>query len=133
MKLNPDCVRDLLIEIEENTNAETSISFDCESVSGGPLARYSAEELKYHILQCDLCGYLVNFRDYCSGKYEVDFLSPIGHAFLADVRSDTVWKHTKGIAGKIGVWSLDALKSIATGVVSEMIRLQLSNPANRFF
>ena len=91
------------------------------------LSRYSPDELAYHITQCDLHGYFEEMHSFVD-EYDVSFLSPAGHAFLSDIRSDTVWNHTKTVAGKIGVWSLDALTKIATGVVTEIIKMQLSIP-----
>lgn len=127
MKLNPDCIRDLLIEIEEVTDMETGILFDFNHENSERLSAYEPNTLAYHLNQCNLSGYLVGFRCFGNDTFDLQFLSPEGHAFLANVRSENVWKHTKSIAGKIGVWSLDALKNIACGVVSELIRSQIGS------
>lgn len=126
MKLNPDCIRDILIEVEEKTDLAHHISFKTTSgLLPARLSCYSPEEVAYHIKQCDLHGYFEGMHEFVE-EYEISFLSPSGHAFLSDVRSDTVWNHTKTVAGKIGAWSLDALTKIATGVVTELIKKQLS-------
>ena len=128
MRLNPDCIRDILLEVEENTDLTHSISFKPWSGAlPARLSRYSPDELAYHIMQCDLHGYFEEMHNFVD-EYDVSFLSPAGHAFLSDIRSDTVWNHTKTVAGKIGAWSLDALTKIATGVVTELIKTQLSVP-----
>ena len=131
MKLNPDCIRDLLIVIEENTDLQTSIDFDFRSPCEGRLSHYSPNQLAYHLKQCDLHGYLNECRDYGGDEFTVSYLSPAGHKFLADVRSDSVWSHTKSIAGKVGAWSLDTISSIASSVISELIKTQISSFAKK--
>ena len=122
MKLNPDCVRDLLIDVEENTDIHNSVIYALDSPMDGRLARYSVDELEYHLEQCNLKGYFVGYRAYAGNEVEVDYLSPEGHAFLANIRSDNVWNRTKAVAGQLGTWSLDAISKIAVNVVSEIIK-----------
>mgnify|MGYP002958432843 FL=1 len=47
-----------------------------------------------------------------------------GHQFLANIRSDNIWKGTKAIASKIGSSSLDAITQIASNVITELIKAQ---------
>lgn len=122
MKLNPDCVRDLLIDVEENTDIHNSVVYDLDSPMDGRLAQYSVDELEYHLEQCNLNGYFVGYKAYTGNEVEVGYLSPAGHAFLANIRSDNVWNRTKAVAGQIGAWSLDAMGKIAVNVVSEIIK-----------
>lgn len=125
MKLNPDCIRDLLLDIEENTSIHKSVIYKFDLPQEDRLAKYTNEEVEYHLAQCELNDYLVGYRNYAGNSVEVNYLSPAGHAFLADVRSDSVWQHTKAVAGKIGAWSLDTLSKIAVNVVSEIIKRQV--------
>lgn len=125
MKLNPDCVRDLLLDVEENTDIHSSVVYAFDTPMEGRLARYSAEELQYHLEQCNLNGYFVGYKAYVGDEVEVNYLSPEGHAFLANIRSDNVWNRTKAVASQIGTWSLDAISKIAVNVVSEIIKNSL--------
>ena len=129
MKLNPDCIRDILLEVEETTSLEQGFAYGPGVPETGRLANYSFETLVYHLKQCDLNGYFVNMESYGMYSFDVAYLSPKGHAFLADIRSDTVWNHTKKVAGKIGVWSLDTLTKIAVGVVTELIKNSIGVPS----
>lgn len=122
MKLNPECVRDLLIDVEENTDIHHSIIYDLKSPTDGRLSRYSVCELEYHLEQCYLSGYFVGWIVYSGREVEVSYLSPTGHAFLDSIRSDNVWNRTKAVAAQLGTWSLDALGKIAVNVVSEIIK-----------
>ena len=57
MKLNPDCIRDILLEVEEKTDLSHFVEFTEAEPITGRLARYSSSEIVYHIKQCDLNGY----------------------------------------------------------------------------
>ena len=57
MKLNPDCIRDILLEVEEKTDLSHVVEFTESEPITGRLARYSRSEIVYHIKQCDLNGY----------------------------------------------------------------------------
>lgn len=81
MKLNPDCIRNLLLEIEEETDLQTSICFDFRTATDGRLASYGLAELAYHLKQCELNGYLVGFRNFGGDEFEVGFLSPFRPRF----------------------------------------------------
>ncbi len=129
MKLNPDCIRDILLEVEEVTSLDCRFSCRADVPETGRLAVYPFETLAYHIKQCDLNGYFAEMDTYDIQNFEISYLSPKGHAFLSDIRSDTVWKHTKTVAGRIGAWSLDTLSKIAIGVVTELIKSYVGIPS----
>lgn len=127
MKLNPDCIRDILLTIEELiTETNQFVVFSSENAQTGRLAAYQHNEIAYHLRQCDMAGYIHGLKYDINGHIKVQDLTPLGHQFLADVRSDTLWNHTKSVAAKVGSFSIDALSKIATGVVTEMIKRQLS-------
>ncbi len=122
MKLNPDCIRDILIAVESLPNVNYCYTFDEKTIKQD-FPDYSFDELFYHVRQCDLSGFFHNAHG-DPFMYRVGDLSPLGHQFLADIRSDTVWNKTKNVAAQIGVYSLDALTKIATGVITELIKRQ---------
>lgn len=129
MKLNPDCIRDILLEVEDVTSLDCRFVCRADEPETGRLAVYPFETLAYHVKQCDLNGYFEDMIAYDMQTFEISYLSPKGHAFLADIRSDTVWSHTKTVAGKIGAWSLDTLAKIAVGVVTELIKSYVGIPS----
>lgn len=125
MKLNPDCIRDILIAIESETTLDSPIRFDPDSLPDS-LAVYSPDEVLYHVKQCELAGMLGGQTNwFLSGSCMVQYLSPSGHQFLSDIRSDTNWSKTKDIAKTVGSESLSAIKDIATGVITALIQKQL--------
>lgn len=53
MKLNPDCIRDILLVVEEIPDINHHWRFDKETVPE-LLPNYSFDEVMYHIRQCQL-------------------------------------------------------------------------------
>ena len=126
MKLNPDCIRDILIAVESmEYNSVYTLSKLQEK-----LPAYSEDELNYHCLQMINAGFLnaksMNVMGCITPQiWRIFDLTYPGHQFLADIRSDTTWTKTKTIAKSVGSESLHALKDIAVGIVTSVIQNQL--------
>lgn len=125
MKLNPDCIRDILLTIEEKTSYYNIFSYDPETCDIERLKSYTEDEILYHIRQCNETGFLLKCSFTMSGSCHIIDLTPMAHRFLADIRSDNVWNKTKDTAKKVGSSSLDALMKIASGVVTALINSAL--------
>lgn len=126
MKLNPNCIRDILIAVEENTGYGIYLDYPTERDKCPSLESYKDDEIRYHIYQCYKSG-LIGFsgkEDIC-GNIPISDLTPAGHSFLANIRSDNVWNDVKTVSSKIGSTSLTALTQIASGIVSALIKAQL--------
>lgn len=126
MKLNPNCIRDILIAVEENTGYKIYLDYPTEKDKCPSLANYEDAEIRYHIYQCYKSGLieLVGKEDLC-GNIPINDLTPAGHSFLANIRSDNVWNDVKKVSLKVGSTSLTALTQIASGIVSTLIKAQL--------
>ncbi len=123
MKLNPDCIRDILITIEDNTGFGKYMSYNLNSTYD-LLQKYTFDEVRYHIDQCELSNLITKVNKFIDGSCLIQDLSPSGHQFLADIRSDNNWNKTKSIAKTVGTSSLTAIKEIATNVIAEVIKAQ---------
>lgn len=123
MRLNPDCVRDILLTVEEEIVGKRFISLPAPSFER--LQKYSDEEVFYHVRQCDLAGMLYKVSPIGQTRFLIQDLTPNGHEFLANIRKDTIWNKTKETAASVGSFSLGALTQIATGVVQAMITAHL--------
>ncbi|MBD9846446.1 DUF2513 domain-containing protein [Enterococcus faecalis] len=123
MKLNPDCVRDLLLEIEQTTDSNKMYSYSSQDKY---LKKYDENVVYYHFRQADLSGLLYQSQFDMAGNFGCVDLSPKGHQFLNDIRSENNWKKTKEIASTIGSFSLDALSNIASGVITNLINGNLN-------
>ena len=126
MKLNPDCIRAILLAVEEvcDMNHYFDSCLDLDKISGD----FSQEEIFYHARQCDLAGFFYNCNRDLSGSFSVFDLSPAGHEFLANIREDGIWTDVKAISAKVGSKSLSVLTEIASGVVTQIIKSRLGLP-----
>lgn len=121
MKLNPDCIRDILIYIENKSTFSNAVMYSSDDIPND-LSKYSHETIIYHLSQCTQNEYFNGCQSYDSGDtWCIGDLTPKAHEFLADIRNDTVWNKTKEIGRKIGVGSLKSLVSIAGSVASNII------------
>ena len=123
MKLNPDCIRDILITIEDNTGFGKYMSYNLNSTYD-LLQKYTFDEVRYHIDQCELSNLITKVNKFIDGSCLIQDLSPSGHQFLADIRSDNNWNKTKSIAKTVGTSLVTAIKEIATNVIAEVIKAQ---------
>ncbi|WMI81569.1 DUF2513 domain-containing protein [Anaerotignum sp. MB30-C6] len=120
MKLNPDCTRALLIAVEKicDINNYFSAPEDLHEVEGD----FTHEEIAYHARQCYLAGLFYEYKHPATLYFDVTDLSPKGHEFLANIRSEDIWNSVKTVSTKIGASSLSAITTIASNVVSELIK-----------
>lgn len=125
MKLNPDCIRAILLTVENACDIGKPIRLPDER--GTHLKAYFDDEILYHVRQCDLSHLLYRVRALSGNgrlSYLIEDLTPEGHKFIANVRKDTIWNNTKSIAAKVGSKSLDALIQISSNVITELIKAQ---------
>ena len=125
MQLNPNCVRDVLIAVEANTGYNMYFDYPKELDNAPSLSGYSDEEIRYHILRCTKANLIeLRSRD-LGGNMGIADLTPYGHEFLANIRSDSVWNNVKAVSSKIGSTSLSALTQIASATIAALIKNQL--------
>ena len=121
MKLNPDCMRDILLQIEQLPYGERVYPDQLYT----SLPNYSHEEIDYSILKMDEAGFInATIEHYLSGNISIEIhdISYNGHQFLDTVRSNKVWNVTKKVATDIGSTSVHAITKIATSVITEIIK-----------
>lgn len=125
MRLDPNCIRSVLIYVEENTTYYSSCTltvYDLNSI----FPDYDFDTVMYHIDQCAQSGFFSAFSTDQIENVEIKGLSPAGHQFLDNVRNDNIWNKVKNIGDELGSQSLSALAQIAANVVTEIIRKKLS-------
>ena len=96
MKLNVECIRAILESVESVTTFNNPWNYEkgCDLIPG-----FQHEEIIYHVRQCSMSGLIIGFKQFGGGDIIlVSDLSPLGHEFLANVRSDTVWGKVKEAA-----------------------------------
>ena len=144
MRLNLDCVRSILLCVEENTSVRKACCFvdssldDINQKTGistseppyyqiNLLERYSIEELIYHVTYCLEADLICRFGTPSRYNILIKDLTPKGHDFLENIRNSNIWSGVKGIAEKVGSKSLNAVTQIASNVVTEIIKAQLKS------
>lgn len=137
MELHPDCIRDVLIYLEDNLRFYDDehgrmvlqpIGWKQISEDETLDQKYLVEDIKYAIFQLHKAGLIVGSKTAGGpGIYSIDVedITWIGHELLGNIHGEEVWKETKSVAAKIGGVSLKALESIASGVTSAIIQRTL--------
>ena len=124
MKLNPDCIRDILLYVEDSTDYHVSCCISPQELLP-PLNAYPANVVMYHVEQCIMSNYFSKATSDLNNNITIKGLSPVGHQFIDNVRSENIWNDVKAVSTKVGVKSLDALMKIASSVVTALIQSQI--------
>lgn len=139
MELNPDCVRDLMLFLEEHTTVSVceegsimSTSFrkiranDICKFSG--FQKYSSECIVYHIVQLSESGYIAtNFvfdPAHSFGKFEtpcIYYMTPKGHELTASLKDNERWGGTAKVLKKLGGVSLSIIEAVSRGATGALI------------
>ena len=130
MKLNPDCIRDILFAVEELSGPDSLLTSEQLANTKFLKNKYSEDEILYHIKQLDWSRYIKTPKNNrtIDGIYFINDLSPIGHEFISSIRKDNNWNKVKSISKEVGSETLSSLKSIAEGVIASAIKVSLGLP-----
>lgn len=131
MKLNYDCVRDVLLELEKTLlckNLDGAFVFetmDLEQLhSNLSNKKYSIEDIFYTIHNLEQAGY-IRFEPLKGDGQIVDCVvydvTYEGHQFLQNIRPKKVWDKSKPVFKNLGTISIDIIKSVTSTVISDTI------------
>ncbi len=122
MRLDPECIRDILLEIESFSKWGGVYVYDPDNLPEGTrLADYSPDTIMYHVRQCNLSGYLLNCMWSEFEYVAIEDLTPEGHAFVSNTRVEERWLKTKSILSKLGGASLKIVSATAEGVTTAFL------------
>lgn len=130
MTLNADCIRDLLLYLEENLSYMEGVTDMTHKKIGigtlvQKLPKYTEEEVKYTIEKLHEAGYIhltnvaISNQGYIMTGY-VDDITWDGFEFLNRVREPKIWEATKKGAAKIGSMSIATLSTIAFEIIKNI-------------
>lgn len=123
MKLNHDCIRDILLFLEENLKFNEYINLLDLSKN---LNQYEIDDIKYSLLKLDECNYLTLHSINADNEIMIECIimdiTIFGHEFLDTIRPETVWTQVKETSKKIGFQSLKAILQISTPLISEYLK-----------
>jgi Hypothetical protein (DUF2513). len=126
LKLNRECVRDILLVLEEFKYDEILNTTDLKE--NERLSKYDFFEAVYAIEKLKEAGYIngkVLYADNTVYDVSVKSITWDGHQFLDNIRDDGIWKVTKNIASKFSSVSISMLSNIASTVISQLISKEL--------
>ncbi|WP_369282599.1 DUF2513 domain-containing protein [Oscillibacter sp. GMB15532] len=116
MKLDHECVRDVLLAVETCAYGE-ELRIDTLNIK---LPQYSGEELNYTCLKLIEGGLLdaksTRFYGEPMPEIRINCLTYQGHEFLDIIRENQNWAKPKDVVKKAGISSLKALVEIAQDV-----------------
>jgi len=131
MKLNMDCIREILLWIEENQKMDcgddNSLNGNVRGIWSRAIPKfngYADDDILYSIKQM-VDGRLLDasiHKDNNISKYFIKDITPAGHEFLENIRSDNNWNKTKSVASEVGSFALSVLTKIASSVIAEGIK-----------
>lgn len=119
MKLNHDCVRDLLLYVEENLGYNDELE-----VNRMHLKDYSLEELLYTSEKLAEAGYIDYYPIEIDNEYSIILINSIsykGHQFLDTVRDNEVWTKTKRVLSILKSVSIEITSETASKVINHII------------
>lgn len=117
MKLNPDCLRSILLTIEEKCNFNVPWTYQKDSFPSEYLTKYTHEEIIYHIKQAQKSNLIDGVHYYDGGiSIVISDLTPDGHEFLANIRNDSIWKK---VVSKTSGASLSIVLEVAKQVAQK--------------
>lgn len=134
MKLNPDCMRDILFYLEEYLSISEELEF--EEISMYDLAQhldYPIQEIANTLVILDEAGYIISIRndnDDRIADLDVYRITYDGYQFIETIRPEPVWEKVKSTGKHIGSFSIDVITRVATTVLTSMINGYLTGALN---
>lgn len=121
MRLNHDCIRDLLLGLEGNLKYDQPMKRGT-FLSLSNLSEYDKNELIYTLKKMVEAGYLkVGF--YNTSDFFIEDITYSGHQFLENIRDPKIWAKTKAAASDVGGASLSVIGDIAVSFIKQSIGL----------
>lgn len=124
MKVDPECIRDILSAIESIVDdANLTVTFFCIEdfqETDASLEKYLPNVVSYHCQQICLSGYLYNGKILPEGGISFMDLSPKGHELLSQLRTPKLLEAVKKFAQTTGTVGI---QQIATFATDEFLRL----------
>lgn len=143
MRLDIDCIRDILLCVEENTGLRRCCFFLDSGLTSveeflsdaaepqpdyqQPLSdKYGNDTLIYHVHYCLNSGLLERSQQSSAYKILIHDLTPQGHELLAKIRDNKQWTKVKHGLTAVRDYSLSAISAVAEGVTSAAISAYFS-------
>ncbi len=132
MKLNYECIRSVLLELENRININDDLQRVYISVDElfTALPRYESKDILYTVEKLSEAGYINASVRYASGMYVEGTVSGItyrGHEFIETIRDSRAWTNTKKALSKLGTMTLPLIAQAAEGLAKNALDSILSS------
>jgi len=125
MELKADCIRDVLLYLEENLTLNISKGkfsiIDLEQLYSGVSEKYSKEDIWYSVYNLHQIRFIEGRINDAAGQKmfycEIQNITWNGHQFLNNIRPLSIWEATKIKAKQIGGMSIGALSMVSMSIV----------------
>lgn len=124
MRLNQDCVRDVLLAIEDISTINNRVSL-YDLLNTDFCKKYTIDDLVYTTLKLSEGG-LINASTIgsLSGKgFIIRSITWDGHEFLDNIRDNDIWNKTKNTISKINGVSIPIISDIAKSILLKKLGL----------
>ena len=118
MRLIPDCIRDILLYVEENTDSDReSVDFKnlCDSLN------YDKNTLDYHIRKLHSAELFDEVYYASNAIIFISSLSWNGHCYVDNIRDSKAWNLTKKATSKVSSVSMPILIEVAASIIKKLI------------
>ncbi len=123
MRLNAECVRIVLLELEKSVLGKLVYIDDFPAQEN-----YSKEELVYSCLKLAEAGFVkAEISKDLLGDYSgyITDITYAGQDFLNKIRSELVWKKVKKIMEEVGCHSFDFVSTVAMEILCDYAKEQI--------
>lgn len=127
MIINNECIRDILLYLEENL--KISIIYDKISYSGTTAKtiteklNYTVEEIVYSLFLLNQCHYIIgdslDANNTSLSLMRVRSITYEGQMFLQSIKPQPIWDKTKKVISNVGVYTLSFIEKVAHDVAVE--------------
>lgn len=124
MKLNQDCVRQVLLDIESNLDVPPQFQDYKNVISPKTFDKYGDDDVVYSLLKLKEAGYIDAEETYASNQlywFNISSITWDGHKFLDNVRDPKAWKMAKSALSHLESVSIDLVSQTASAVISNLI------------
>lgn len=133
MKLNHDCLRDVLLVLEDELALDDTMQYEDlwigDFVNNKSLCSYTKIEIAYSVYKLSEAGYLSSGAFYSTARnssYYIRTVTFYGHEFIDSIRDETRWNGIKKGLSAVRDYSLSAISSIAEGMTSGAVAAYLA-------
>ena len=132
MKFNPDCMRSILLYLEEHLSISSELEIHpisiqelCKNLS------YSIPEIVNTVLILDE-GKFISASAFGSNNQISELIiyriTYEGYQLIESIRSDLVWRKVKSVGKNIGSFSISIISKIASSVLVSLVNGLLTAP-----